>query len=147
MQGCLPYTPSEDLSLLRALGVVEVVDRVVEVRIDCAIDGNSAACFAAIVIELIDRGALVGGLIADIRRATIALDLDAASPPRLPSPTALDRASPVALVVSGAHEPMFLRWQWAMAHEGLVRGVFLEMQHARDWVRSCRMREFKHGRP
>ena len=76
------------------------------------------------------------GLVVDLRQASFALDSDAVAFRCFDCFRAMDRLHPIAVVVKPELETWFLQWAWEMAHEGLVRSVFTQIEEARAWVRS-----------
>jgi hypothetical protein len=108
--------------------------------VDCAFSGTlferDLAQLRIDLLRHIERHAL-HWMTVDIRQATLIVDESAALP--LTTVTAADaplRLRPVAVVVKPELETLCLQWQWEMAHEGFMRGVFLDPQEASRWCRS-----------
>ena len=93
------------------------------------------------VLRHIDQHA-VRWMTIDVRQTTLRVD-ESAAPPFLPiaAADASLRLRPVAIIVKPEMEPLCLHWQWEMAHEGFMRGVFLDPQEASHWCRSRTLRD------
>lgn len=94
--------------------------------------------FASLRLDAFNHAAgdTCSGLVVDLRRASFALDTDTIPFQYSGDYDAIARMRPIAVVVKPELETLALQWAWEMAHNGLMRGAFTQVDEAHEWVRS-----------